>query len=108
MALSKSKRSFYYAGRTLKRVGDGYKYNGIDAETGDRYWVSGPKVRGGDKMHGGIVEIDEDAREEYWVNTRNHPSCSGFQRMHRSKFPANWQPSSGRIVKRSTLPSIIA
>jgi hypothetical protein len=77
VTFSKSKRSFYYNGRTLKRVGDGYKYNCIDEESGERYWISGPKVRGGDTMYGGVVEIDEDAREEYWVGIRNLPSLKG-------------------------------
>jgi hypothetical protein len=73
VTLSKSKRSYYYNGKTLKKVGDGYKYNCIDEDSGEIYWVSGPKVRGGDTLYGGVVEIDEDARVEYWVNIRNQP-----------------------------------
>lgn len=74
VTLSKSKRSYHYAGRTLKKVRDGYKYNCVDEQSGDHYWVSGPKARGGDKLYGGVVEIDEDAREEYWVNFRRLPN----------------------------------
>jgi hypothetical protein len=73
VTFSKSKRSYHYNGRTLKRVGDGYKYNCIDEESGDEIWISGPKVKGGDKLYGGLVEIDEDAREEYWINIRKQP-----------------------------------
>jgi hypothetical protein len=73
VTLSKSKRSYFYKGKTLKKVGDGYKYNCVDEETGDKYWVSGPKVRGGDTLYGGVVSIDEDAREEYWLKIRKLP-----------------------------------
>src|SRR4051794_6021266 len=71
--LSRSKRTYSYRGRQLKKVGSGYKYNCIDIETGDTYWVSGPKRRGGDSLYGMLVEIDDDAREEYWVNVRASP-----------------------------------
>jgi hypothetical protein len=69
---SKSKRSFRYANCLLLRCA-GYKYNCIDTETGDEYWVSGPKRDGTDRLYGGLVEIDEDARVEYWINVRNQP-----------------------------------
>lgn len=73
VTFSKSKRSYLYKGLTLKKVRDGYKYNCIEQKTGDKYWVSGPKVRGGDRLYGGMVEIDEDAREEYWDRIRKLP-----------------------------------
>jgi hypothetical protein len=72
--LSKSKRSYRYRGRLLLRCG-GYKFNCVDAETGERYWVSGPKRNGQDKLYGGRVEIDEDAREAYWTTVRRKPEC---------------------------------
>ncbi len=70
--LSKSKSTFKYKGKNLKKV-RGYKYNCICEGTGEQYWVSGPKKNGLDKLYGGSVEIDEDAREEYWVKIRNQP-----------------------------------
>ena len=74
---SKSTRTMYYRGLELLKC-VGYKYNCIDAKTGDgdtadRYWVSGPKKRGGDRLYSGVVEIDEDAREEYWCKIREIP-----------------------------------
>ena len=72
---SKSKRSYRYAGRLLQRCA-GYKYNCIDAETGAEYWVSGPKRDGTDKLYGGTVEIDDDARVEYWTSVRRMPECA--------------------------------
>jgi len=72
--LSRSKRSYRYRGRELLRC-VGYKYNCIDVETRERYWVSGPKRNGLDKLYGGMVEIDDDARVEYWMTIRNRPDC---------------------------------
>ena len=43
--------------------------------TGVTYWISGPKKRGGDKLYGGVVEIDEDARIEYWTKIRGRPEA---------------------------------
>ncbi len=70
--LSKSKNTYKYDGKSLKKV-KGYKYNCICEETGEEYWVSGPKKNGQDKLYGGRVQIDDDAREEYWVIIRNQP-----------------------------------
>jgi len=72
---TKSRRSYRYAGHLLQRRA-GYKYNCVDAETGDRYWISGPKRNGTDTLYGGVVEIDEDARVEYWTSVRMLPSCT--------------------------------
>jgi hypothetical protein len=71
--LSKSRRSYEYRGRRLMKTGAGYKYNCIDELSGNAYWVSGPRKDGADKLYGGIVEIDEDARVEYWTRIRNQP-----------------------------------
>ena len=71
---SKTGRTYRYRGRELLRVGGGYKYNCIDLENGDEYWVSGPRKDGADKLYGGVVHIDEDARVEYWTKIRQRPS----------------------------------
>ena len=34
-----------------------------------------PAGRLGAGLYGGVIEIDEDAREEYWVSTRGMPEC---------------------------------
>jgi len=39
------------------------------------YWISGCKKAGDDTLYPGIVEIDEDVREEYWLQIRNRPGC---------------------------------
>ncbi len=69
---TKSKRGYRYAGRLLLRC-EGYKYNCIDAETGERFWVSGPKRNGADKLYSGLVDIDADARLDYWNEVRKMP-----------------------------------
>lgn len=66
-------RTLHYKGRRLLKTKSGYKYNCVDQETGDEYWVSGPHKDGADKLYGGIVQIDEDARVEYWTSIREQP-----------------------------------
>lgn len=69
---SQSLRSVHWRGRTLRRC-VGFKWNAIDVATGEHCWISGPKRRGGDRLYGGIVEIDEDARVAYWTEIRGQP-----------------------------------
>ena len=70
--LSKTGRTFHYKGRHLLKA-SGYKYNCIDEESREEYWVSGPHKDGADKLYGGLVQIDEDARVEYWTKVRECP-----------------------------------
>lgn len=71
--MSKSSRSYVYKGRRFLKTKSGYKYNCIDEVTRDHCWISGPKKRGGDRLYGRRVEIDEDARVEYWTTIRSKP-----------------------------------
>ena len=71
---SKSGKSVYYGGRILQSLnGRGFKANYFDVETGAEFWISGCKKRGGDRLYGGVVEIDDDVREEYWASIRGLP-----------------------------------
>lgn len=72
--LARSRRSYHYGDRHLAKTKSGYKYNCIDEATGERYWVSGPHKDGADKLYGGVVRIDEDARVAYWTTIRGLPS----------------------------------
>lgn len=72
--LTRSKRGYRLDGRLLQRC-SGYKYNCIDADSGERYWVSGPKRDGRDCLYGGSISIDDDARLEYWITVRKLPQC---------------------------------
>ena len=51
------------------------KANYENIQTGDKYWVSGCKKKGGDRLTPGTIEIDDDVREEYWTSIRNMPEC---------------------------------
>jgi hypothetical protein len=73
VTFSKTGRTIYYRGLVLRTLrGAGFKSNYIDVATGDKYWVSGPKRDGSDRLYGERipVEIDDDVREEYWTVVR--------------------------------------
>lgn len=71
---SKTGRTVYYGERRLRSLnGRGYKTTHFDEETGEEYWVSGPRRDGNDPLYPGVVEIDKDAREEYWLQIREAP-----------------------------------
>lgn len=72
--LSRTTRTYTYRGRALTKV-SGYKYNCVDLETGEEFWVSGPRRDGADRLYGGVVEIDDDARVAYWTEIRGLPAC---------------------------------
>ena len=77
VTLSKTGKTLYYRGVTLHSLnGSGYKTNHFDVATGDEYWVSGPRKDGNDPLYPGIVEIDDDVREEYWREVRSSPELS--------------------------------
>lgn len=68
VAFSKTRRTIYYRGKSLRRIlGGGISANHRDIEAGEEYWVSGVKKNGEDRdwAGSGLVEIDEDDREEY-------------------------------------------
>ena len=74
VTFSKTGRTLYYRGRKFASLaGHGFKANYFDEETGEHYWISGCKKDGTDALYSTTVEIDEDAREEYWTEIRNEP-----------------------------------
>lgn len=74
--LSRSARSYVYGGQRFLKTKSGYKYNCVEEASGAHYWISGPKKQGGDALHGGVAEIDEDARAEYWTKIRGRPEST--------------------------------
>ena len=65
---SKSGKTLYYKGHKFQSLkGAGYKANYFETESGDQYWISGPRKDGNDRLYGGQngVLIDEDVLEEY-------------------------------------------
>jgi hypothetical protein len=76
VTFSKRGSTIYYQGRAFQSMkGAGFKSNYYDIDTGDEYWISGPKKDGSDRLYEGSVpvEIDEDVREEYWRDIRGLP-----------------------------------
>jgi hypothetical protein len=75
---SKTGKTIYYAGKTFKRI-QGYKANYVEVESGEEYWISGPKKDGGDRLSTSNlpIEIDEDVRREYWLDVRKLPEFVG-------------------------------
>jgi hypothetical protein len=64
----------FYNGKTFHRS-QGFKSNYVCSETGEHYWISGPKKRGGDSLYATNItaKIDDDVREEYWTIIRKSP-----------------------------------
>src|SRR5580700_7484411 len=74
VTFSKTGRTIYYKDRAFGK-GSGFESNFSEVETGDEYWISGPRRDGEDRLYASNipVEIDEDLREEYWTEIRNCP-----------------------------------
>lgn len=74
---SQTGRTIYYGDVVLQSLnGSGYKSNHFDVTTGEHYWVSAPRRDGNDTLYPGIVEIDDEVREQYWLEIRCDPSMS--------------------------------
>jgi len=79
VTFSKTGSTLYYRDQTFQSLkGAGFKSNYYCVETGEDYWISGPKRRGGDALYGGStpIEIDDDVREEYWTEIRGKPESA--------------------------------
>lgn len=74
VTFSKSGRSLTYAGKTFRSLGgQGFKANFIDVDTGEEYWISGPRKDGQDRLYGASlkkVDVDPDVADEYWATIR--------------------------------------
>lgn len=71
---SKSGKSIHYKGKRLQTLdGTGFKSNYCDTDTGEEYWISGCRKDGRDALYSTTAEIDEDVREEYWLEIRKIP-----------------------------------
>ncbi|QEY19093.1 1-deoxy-D-xylulose-5-phosphate synthase [Cellvibrio sp. KY-GH-1] len=71
---SKSGKTLYYRGKKFQSLkGSGFKANYFEVESGDHYWISGPRKDQNNRLYGGNrgVEIDVDVHEEYiqYINT---------------------------------------
>lgn len=78
VTFSKTGKTLYYGGQKFQSLkGSGFKANYFDLDTGEHYWISGPRRDGTDRLYGerSPVEIDEDVREEYWREIRRLPEA---------------------------------
>jgi hypothetical protein len=72
-------KTLLYKGKKLQKAGSrgrGSCFNYVDIDTGEGYWISGPKKNGEDRYSWARrtpVEIDDDVREEYWTEIRELP-----------------------------------
>ena len=79
VTFSQSGRMLYYRDLRFQRLKRGQGLaccaNYIEIDSEDEYWISGPKKNGQDRHYygGGPVEIDADARKEYWSEIRGQP-----------------------------------
>jgi len=65
---SRTWKTLYYRGKKFQSLkGAGFKSNFYDTETGDEFWISGPKKNLQDRLYGGRrgIRIDSDVYEEY-------------------------------------------
>lgn len=70
---SKTGATIYYRGKEFRSLkGAGFKANYYDVESGEEYWISGPRKDGRDALYPTNVptEIDDDVRDEYWTRIR--------------------------------------
>jgi len=77
VALSKTGKTLEYKGRKFQSLkGVGYKANYFDVDTGEHYWISKCRKDGNDALYKCKVYVDEEIREEYWIDIRNMPERS--------------------------------
>ena len=76
VTFNRTRHTIFYRDQVFHRiVGGGFKSNYYDEATGEDYWISGCKRRGGDQLYASNVpiEIDDDVRAEYWRDIRGMP-----------------------------------
>jgi hypothetical protein len=80
VTFNKTGGTLYYKGQSFQSLkGHGFKANYRDTETGEEYWISGPRRDGLDRLYGKsalVVEIDDEVREEYWTTIRKKPGLT--------------------------------
>jgi hypothetical protein len=76
VTFSRTGATLHYRDKSFQSLkGSGFKANYYCVETGEQYWISGPRRDGTDRLYKSDwpVEIDEDVREEYWTEIRKRP-----------------------------------
>jgi hypothetical protein len=80
VTFSKTGHTLTYGGKSFQSLkGAASKANYFDIESGEHYWISGPRKDGADRLYVSAVpvHIDNDIREEYWTEIRGQPENKG-------------------------------
>ena len=94
---SKSGRTLKYDGQCFQSLsGTGYKANYFNVATGEWFWICGPRRDGRDALYSMVVEVDEDVRDDYWLDIRSSPELK-----HTS-----WFRSVGKYSSKKPQPSL--
>jgi len=104
VTFSKTGKTIYYRDQAFQSLaGLALKANYFDTNTHQRYWISGPRRDGEDRLYGEAtpVKIDDDVREEYWIEIRGLPTRIGA-RQHEG-LGHNAEPNAMRLPTVSTL-----
>jgi hypothetical protein len=73
VSFTRTGRTICYQGKRFQSLkGSGISANYFDVDTGDQYWISGPKQNGQDRHWAGSggIHIDADVADEYWKEIR--------------------------------------
>jgi hypothetical protein len=74
VAFSKSGATLSYGGRRFQSLkGRGSKANYFDLESGEAFWISGPRRDGADGLYGRLTQaedVDADVSDAYWRDIR--------------------------------------
>ena len=74
VTFSQTRKTLYYKDHIFRSLkGMGYKANYLDHQAGGWYWISNCRSDGQDTLYPGIIEVDDDVREEYWATIRQRP-----------------------------------
>lgn len=74
VSFSKTGATLRYGGREFQSLkGSGFKANYFDVESGEAFWISGPRRDGTDGLYGRITQaqdVDADIADAYWRDIR--------------------------------------
>lgn len=103
VSFSKTGKTIKYKGQEFQSLkGAGYKTNYFDIETGEEYWISGPKKNGEDALYPLDIEIDEDVRERYWSEIRHRPDLIELREYNSKGKYTKWTPNPELSVGGTT------
>lgn len=106
VTFSKTGATLRYGGRSFQSLkGHGFKANYFDTETGQHFWISGPREDGADGLYGRVTapeDVDADVAEEYWLKIRglDRVPVTGEQRPLPAPDTTTAGPVHGRKAHR--------